>query len=106
MPVAKGGLADPRDCYLGGSALSDSNLPTRSHLIPRRWFDTPPPADLPTLPACFACNNDLSGREERLRNELVRMFSHDPAQHADVFQRAARSRQSPPHEMKPGYYDT
>jgi hypothetical protein len=34
------------------------------------------------------------------------MLSHDPALHADVFQKAARSRQPAPQEMKPGYYDT
>jgi hypothetical protein len=58
------------------------------------------------LPACLRCNNDLSSREERLRNALVRMFSHDPAVHADVFQRAARSRQPLPQELKAGYSDT
>ncbi len=99
-------MPDPTECYLCGSPFTESNSPTRSHVIPRGWFGTPPPQNLPTLPACLGCNNELSAREERVRNALVRMLSHDPALHADVFQKAARTRQPPPQEMKPGYYDT
>lgn len=79
MPVAQGALPDPTECYLCGSSFSESNSPTRSHVIPRGWFGTPPPQDLPTLPA---------------------------AAHADVLQKAARTRQAAPQEMKPGFYDT
>ena len=106
MPVAKNSVQDPEQCYLCGSAFSEENRSTRSHVIPRRWFGSPPPENLPTLPACYACNNDPSPREERLRNALVRMLSHDSLTHADVFRKAARSKQPAPAEMKPGYYPT
>ncbi len=92
------------ECYLCGEAFSEGNPATKSHVIARRWFGTPPPPYLPTLPAHFTCNNNLSPQEERIRNGLVRVLSHEPAAHSEVLQRAALSRQPPPREIEAGYY--
>lgn len=38
---------------------------TRDHIPPRQIFVPPIPANLITVPACFACNNQASGYDER-----------------------------------------
>jgi hypothetical protein len=107
MRVAKRRMPDPSECYLCGAVFSeDANPPTTSHVIARGWFGTPPPENLPTMPACHGCNNVLSAREERLRNAFVRMFSHDAATHRGVREKASRSRQRPPRETSAGYSKT
>jgi hypothetical protein len=44
---------------------------TRDHVPPKCLFPEPLPANLTTVPACQACNNEASGADEALRNILV-----------------------------------
>lgn len=50
-------------CYLCGK----NPATTKDHLFPRGIFNKPLPSNLPTLPACYKCNNDLSADEEIFR---------------------------------------
>ena len=43
---------------------------TSDHLFPRGFFNSPRPDNLPTIPACFECNNGLSEDEDDFRTFL------------------------------------
>jgi hypothetical protein len=64
-------------CYLCGIPVRSYNLragekppadfKTRDHVPPSGIFPSPKPSDLISVPCCFACNNQHSGFDERLR---------------------------------------
>src|SRR5712664_4111266 len=93
----------PRQCYLCGEEFSKTKPATRSHVVTRRWFGDPPPDNLPTLLAHRPCNERMSLAEERIRNALVHVNSHDPELYQQVLDKSARSLQPPPKSVQAGY---
>lgn len=70
-------------------------IETVDHLVPRGWFNDPPPKNLPTWPACLDCQRALTDREERLRNIFASAHSHHPKELQSVYERCARSTRTP-----------
>jgi hypothetical protein len=50
-------------CCLCGLRKAD----TKEHIFPKGFFNPPRPRNLPTIPACYECNNRLSKDEEDFR---------------------------------------
>ena len=66
---------------------------TTDHIIPRQWFATPPPPNLPVWKACNDCNGGLSNAEERLRNVFSKSENHEVEVIEPLAERAKRSGQ-------------
>lgn len=64
---------------------------TDDHIAPKKWFNTPPPPNLPTWFVCYECQQELSPREERLRNLFASANSLNPKVFTGVYERTARS---------------
>jgi hypothetical protein len=58
-----------QECYLCGKKASETpeRKLTRDHLPPKNLFLPPRPADLITVPCCYACNHQAHEDDEYLR---------------------------------------
>jgi hypothetical protein len=78
-----------------------SVVATRDHIVPRGWFCDPPPPNLPTWRVCRDCQQDLSPREELLRNIFASARAGNMQALRSVCARTERSRQLPTvHKLK------
>jgi hypothetical protein len=64
---------DDEICCLCGLRLAN----TRDHLFPKCLFIPPRPTNLPTIPACKQCNQELSKDEEAFRVFVAAGMAHE-----------------------------
>jgi hypothetical protein len=85
----------PGCCFCEQPFDTPARVKTRDHVVPKGFFNDPPPDGLPTWPACLQCQRDLRDPEERLRNQFAAAHSHHPHALVNVYDRAGRSGRPP-----------
>lgn len=84
-----------RACGMCGATFGAITKATKDHVLPDGFFGTPAPPNLPTWQVCRPCQDDLSPREERIRNLCAGAYSHHPDLIAATVDRASRSGRPP-----------